>query len=579
MFSDSRAPAPGEQKAFKPPHAPHFIPWLRNSLKPQHGGGDLNGPYKPGTNNRTSLEKTKGIGFFSKKGDVRCSNGVARMLPVVLRGHNILKQREDSPARWTQSPELDPLPSKEDTAPGTILVQDNTTFVRNHLSEGTPVRKYGPLVRPTPAPVIEEPNCNKGPVVVDLELRKRYASTLRRKRDLHSSSWASPDTQIERQHGFTSSFSYIQQQSKSQRDLRDPVEGFNGPLNGVIFSTEVPQRGTATLRAPSKPRPSGESMKGQNQTWVQYKQSHEATAQRKGSGGTSSRKVVRNQIKRVVENLEQVLTALRDVHQEMREVVQQIDSLTSSIDLNSEGAEGDDSSSNSGSISSEVTAISTNQRPPDPGDPPSCRRDPHIRSKSPPNIRSKSPPNIRSKSPPSMQLCPVNSAFSDRGRTLRFTCSLGFSPRQGGPLHNNNPSQNVPSHDVHLSPQRHLPVRPPTPGLSPLTVNLHHHNSPGSHSPNPSPLSPNPPAALSPSVIEKDKLGTPQSDHPSAGLHSKSAPQPPSAPATQAKPPKGRRGRKPPPYPHLRPSEPTQKKVPEPRAAPPYPEKRLSTTV
>ncbi|KAI4791146.1 hypothetical protein KUCAC02_034179, partial [Chaenocephalus aceratus] len=418
-------------------------------------------------------------------------------------------------------------------------------FVRNHLSEGTPVRKYGPLVRPTPAPVTEEPNCNKGPVVVDLELRRGYASTLRRRRDLHSSSWASPDTQIERQHGFTSSFSYIQQQSKSQRDLRDPSEGFNGPLNRVIFSTEVPQRGAATLRAPRTPRPGAESVAGQDQTWVQNKPSHEATPQRKGSGGGASRKVVRNQIKRVVDNLEQVLTALRDVHQEMREmllqaqlesiVVQQIDHLTSSIDLNAEeeegDEEGDDSSSNSGS--SEVTAISTNHRAPDPGDPPSCRGDPHIRSKSPPN----------------MQLCPVNSAFSDRGRTLRFTCSLGFSPRQGGPLQTNNPPQNV-----HLSPQRSLPVRPQTPGLSPLTDNLHPQNSPGSHSPNPSPRSPNPPPTLSPSVVEKDKLGT-------------------------HKVPTRRRGRKPPPYPHLRPSEPAQEKVPEPRTAPPYPEKRLSTTV
>ena len=32
------------------------------------------------------------------------------------------------------------------------------------------------------------------------------------------------------------------------------------------------------------------------------------------------RKAVRNQIKRVVDNLEQVLGALKDVHQEMREV-------------------------------------------------------------------------------------------------------------------------------------------------------------------------------------------------------------------------------------------------------------------
>ncbi|XP_029284845.1 uncharacterized protein LOC115006651 isoform X2 [Cottoperca gobio] len=356
MFSDSRAPAPGEQKGFKP-HAPHFIPWLRNSLKPQHGSDlGLNGPYKSGSeahNNLTPLERAKGIGFFSipgkdraKKGDVRCNNGVgvARMLPVVLRGHHILpgKQREDSPARWTQSPELDPLPTTKSSpgdaprGPSSTSALDNHTFVRNHShlsllqsqSDGTStlVRKYGPLVRPSPAPLIKEPNC-KVPVVVDMELRRGYGSstTHRCKRDLHSSSWASPDTQglTERQHGFTSSFSYVKQQSRnsqSQRDLREPpVEGLNGPLNGVIFSTEVPQRGlgcSTTLRGPRKPTPSVERMAAQNQTWVQYRPTNEGGAQRKGC----SRKVVRNQIKRVVDNLEQVLTALRDVHQEMKEL-------------------------------------------------------------------------------------------------------------------------------------------------------------------------------------------------------------------------------------------------------------------
>lgn len=329
-------------------------------------------------------------------------------------------------------------------------------------------------------------------------------------------------------------------------------------------------------------------------------------------------------------------------------MVQQIDYLTSSIDLNEveqQRTEGRDSakppsnssfSSGSGSSSSEVTVGNTHQRPKSEDQPGttgssgSLRRDHHYRSQSPPNVL----------------LCHVSSGFSsERSQTLRFTSSLGSSPRQGGPLQysNNPPSSNplqilnLTSHDLTLSPQRSIPVRPPTPGLSPLTVNFHHPSSPNSqpHSPGPSssitfspvsppsPLSPKPhqPPTLSPSVIIENKIGsykTPHSDHPSAGALSPSSTQPPSAScpptnsetqtvsnnnrerrvssagpvhipsqmctalAATAKPPaaQGRRGRKPPPYPHHRPYEHT-KKVKEPRKAPPYPEKRrlLSTTV
>lgn len=380
MFSDSQAPAPGEQKGFKP-HAPHFIPWLRNSLKSHHSSDlGLNGPYKPnseGRNNLTPLERAKGIGFFSipgkdrsKKGDLQCNGmGVARMLPVMLRGPHILpgrlgKRREDSPVRWNQSPELDqdsgtannPGDGQQCLVNSSSAAQDTQTVVRNHSSHlsllhsqndrtSASVRKYGPLVGPAhlPAPALlaEESNC-KVPVGLSMEDRKGkwdYASqTTYRKRDLHSCSWLNPDTQglTERQDGFSSSFSSIKQQSRSsqsQRDLtvlREPaVDAFNGTLSRVIFSTEVPQRNlgcTATLRGPRKPRPSSEriAVLGQNQTWVQHRPTSE---HRLTSGGESQRKedgcnrrAVRNQIKRVMNNLEQVLTALRDVHQEMKEV-------------------------------------------------------------------------------------------------------------------------------------------------------------------------------------------------------------------------------------------------------------------
>ena len=363
MFSDSRAPAPAEPKGFKP-HTPHFIPWLRNSLKPPHSGDlGLNGPYKSGSearNNLTPLERAKGIGLFSihgknreKKGELRLNGmGMARILPVVLRGHQILpgslrKQREDSPARRSQSPDLEPEP-RQQTSPADRPQGPgkSSTSVQNHHSsllqlqtDGTDtlVKKYGPLVGPPSAARLEEPNC-KVPVVVAMEDRRGnvwdYASTTTyHQRQFHSSSWLSADNQglTDRQHGFTSSFSNVKhgsRNSKSHRDLtalrEPPGKGFSGTLSGVLFTTEDPQRGlgcSTTLRGPRKHRAGSEQPRilGQNQTWAQYRPPAERELQ--GKEARCSRKVVRNQIKRVVSNLEQVLMALRDVHQEMKEVM------------------------------------------------------------------------------------------------------------------------------------------------------------------------------------------------------------------------------------------------------------------
>ncbi|XP_068176474.1 uncharacterized protein [Antennarius striatus] len=668
MFSDSSAPAPGEQKGFKS-HAPHFIPWLRNSLKPHHSSDlGLNGPYKPSSevrNNLTHLERAKGIGFFSiqgkdraKKGELRCNRvGMARMLPVVLRGHHILpgglgKQRKDSPPRWNQSPELQPernmqmclgerLQGLSSSPPS---AQDNLTFVRNPSSQlnlpqsqndcsSTLIRKYGPLAGPPSAPSPDEANLKAPVVVVTDDKRGKVShygsSTIYQQKDLHLSNWLNSDTSF-------SDNKHRNMISKSHRDLtalrEPPVEGVNGPLNGVIFSTEVPQEGinhNPTLQGSSKSRPN------QNQACVQYSPTNDRGVQKKEAGCT--RTVVRNQIKRVVVNLEQVLRALRDIHQEMKEVVQQIDYLTSSIELSEEEqwrtTGGDntelvsDASSGSDTGSSEATAGNTHQRCVKPGDQAgttdssaSLRRDHHSRRQSPPHVLLR--------------------LSSERTDNIQYTSSLGLSSRQGLSLqYNNNRSscnplqlQNVTSHDLTSSPQRSLPGRPPTPGLSPITVNLHHSNSSTSqlHSSRPcSSIKVSPPSTLSPqtqppptfssSVIVRNETGscdTQQGDHPSAGQLSPSSTQPPSvgrpptdtesqtlsnddgerlassagsihrpqqmSTATTAKPPtgQGRRGRKPPPYPHNKTSEST-KKVKEPRKAPPYPEKRrlLLTTV
>lgn len=319
-------------------------------------------------------------------------------------------------------------------------------------------------------------------------------------------------------------------------------------------------------------------------------------------------------------------------------MVQQIDFLTSSIDLNEEeqqqsghtGGESTRSHGDSGSSpsSSEATLRRSHQRPSDSEDKPG---DVDLSGTLRINHRS------RNRSPPTVLLTTVTSGFvTDRKRNLRFASNLGSSTAQQGPPQLSPPLQSLVSNDLAPSPQRDIPVRPPTPGLSPLTVNLHHASSPASppHSPGPSsstikvsPSSPvfpkpPPPPTLCPSVIIENKIRsyqTPQSDPPSADQPCPSLTQPPSAccpptssaaqtapshdgeplaafartvnklskagltaAAAKTKPPtsQDRRGRKPPPYPHQGASELT-KKAKEPRRAPPYPEKRrlLSTTV
>lgn len=310
-------------------------------------------------------------------------------------------------------------------------------------------------------------------------------------------------------------------------------------------------------------------------------------------------------------------------------MVQQIEFLTSSIDLNEEdqqpsatGVDGvrppSDSGSTSGSSSSssEVTVGSFHRRPSEPKDKPGAtessgtlRPDHHRGSLSPPQV-----------------LVSTSEFLADRSGNFRFSSGLGSSLQHSNNHLSSSPPllQDLTSSDFALSPQKSLPVRPPTPGVSPLTVNL-----PGSqpHSPGPStsikisPTSslsakPQPAPTICPAVIIGNKIRSsqsPESDHPSVVQACASSAQPPPAccPPTDSdtqtasadhreqpgpsagrinrlpqvcsasEPPAkpltapSRRGHKPPPYPDH------TKKVKEPRTAPPYPEKRrlLSTTV
>lgn len=351
MFSESRTPAPGEQKSFKP-HAPHFIPWLRNSLKPHHassgsggggGGSDigLNGPYKSAVKpeaNRNStlapLEKTKGRGIFSSnpaksraKRELRFNAaGVARILPVVLRGHHILqgplgKQRDEggSGEREERPPELDREPEGREVEPhqqqepsnsSASIKEQNAASIPQSDGTVTLLRKYGTLVEAAPSqPDSAVPGCLNSDISCESTNQQRV---------------------------FTSSFTLIRPKSSSSQSHRDltalrelPTEGPGLPLNGLIFSTEVPLRGLAncstSLRSSRKHRLSLDhsgTLGVHSHTWSQRRPTSESREPaRKEAGAGCSRKVVRHQIKKVVDNLEQVLRALRDVHQEMSEVL------------------------------------------------------------------------------------------------------------------------------------------------------------------------------------------------------------------------------------------------------------------
>lgn len=591
MFSDSRGSA--EHKGFKT-HGPHFLPWLRNSLKShQNHDGSINGAVKSVSENRNHL---KGRGFFSIQGkdkERKGCNGVARMLPVVLRGHHILsgKQREDSPARWTQSPELDPEVSNT-PEPDRGLSEDNHSEIKCSPQNVAPsqseqicatLRRYGPLVVAPPAPP-EEPKCPP-PVVVCVDNKEKvwdYSSRSFRQRDLHSASWVGPETQsVLNRHQFTSSFSFIHQQSRNSQSHRDLTSlrdaHLDRALNGVLFSTQVAQRGpgcTKTLRGPRKPRPSSERITNLEQAWFQPHRTNIST-------GEGKRKAVRNQIKRVMDNLEHVLGALRDVQQEMKEVVQQIDYLTSSIDLNEdEQPDSQTQSSSNSSSSSALTVGSVIHRPSGASQNSDFWKDNQTTS--------------RSQSPPNVLLLPIN---SDHTNTLRFSSRKGNSNHT--PEKTDSLTQTIVSP---ISPQRTLPVRPPTPGLSPLTVNLQHPNSPVSQPESPTPAAT--PSSLtspqSPSCVKPPPFSS-TSVRPGSHQASVKARPPTTIPVPDAtrdrrvvsassshmtlplKPKTGqqsRKGRKPPPYPHHRLSD-EHLKPKESRKAPPYPEKRrlLSTTV
>ncbi|KAJ8408245.1 hypothetical protein AAFF_G00256590 [Aldrovandia affinis] len=147
---------------------------------------------------------------------------------------------------------------------------------------------------------------------------------------------------LSRQHGSNNTFLDAREYTSFNNGLRGLMRakalderGWHRPSSaqGVIFSTEVPQRELDHRRQRSLCWP------GSDVTDVQNKRSSAAQGQRREpvtDGAKMSQATVRDQIRRVVVDLEDVLGGLKQVHLEMKEVVQQIELLTSNIDLGEE---------------------------------------------------------------------------------------------------------------------------------------------------------------------------------------------------------------------------------------------------
>uniref|UniRef100_A0A1A8CS88 Protein Largen n=1 Tax=Nothobranchius kadleci TaxID=1051664 RepID=A0A1A8CS88_NOTKA len=126
-----------------------------------------------------------------------------------------------------------------------------------------------------------------------------------------------------------------QDQGKLKGGSEDDLNHCSGS-DKSFFSTEVPQKHLSRTRRkesciPLSNNTCSETSKSTTSSEHQHQGSKVTTQGRKQD-------TVRDQIRQVVTNLEEVLGGLKQVHVEMKEVVEQIDRLTANIDLSKEEA-------------------------------------------------------------------------------------------------------------------------------------------------------------------------------------------------------------------------------------------------
>ena len=335
---------------------PHFFPWLCSGLKShQTGGGSGGGGGGGGDGGDLGLEPSW-RGAFRRSAEPRLEDlaprgrikeeiqpgrgkekhrksvprgngmGLARRLPLVLRGRHILseglgKAKEDGPGKKDPSPEPvpnsdpGPRPAVQDgpRGPGDdgVPVQGSNpepSPVRTPGSQlslpstpqsegvGPPLRKYGPLapvtVPATPGKQVVQEESNlkvPSPRSKEEEDRERLSVFLRRtyrQRDPAFSCWINSPTwsTVDGQRGFKSGVGGPHERtgdSPVQRPPagRDQLPGarFNhrGSFKGDVLSRERPPHTdagfTRTLPGRRKPRPKSELVqsRGPEQAWVQ----------------------------------------------------------------------------------------------------------------------------------------------------------------------------------------------------------------------------------------------------------------------------------------------------------------------
>ncbi|KAJ8278601.1 hypothetical protein COCON_G00056670 [Conger conger] len=285
--------------------------------------------------------------------------------------------REPGSARWSQAPE----PRQRRGSPGREALRECVcSSSRGHPAQPHPPgRKYVP---PPPAGFKGQESYGVPGFVVERQFWGYSRESFQRGSRVFGQAHAAtrgfgrqPGSNSTRAHGPEYS-NFNHGSGDSTRPQYRQEQGCNGPSStrGLIFSTEVPRRepGRGGQRSLCWP--------GSDGTPVQNKCPVTEQGQKKEPGADKpkmSQAAVRDQIRRVVGDLEGVLGGLKQVHLEMKEVVQQIELLTSNIDLGEEDPSNSVpsdtlcSSSSSGVMMSSHRGVGGHR--PKQGDPPRAR--------------------------------------------------------------------------------------------------------------------------------------------------------------------------------------------------------------
>ncbi|KAJ8374635.1 hypothetical protein SKAU_G00052150 [Synaphobranchus kaupii] len=347
MFSDSRQL--GQQRVPQRSNSPQH--WLHNGVMVQRETA-CTGPsvqteaslLPPDRRReaRLTLQEEKGNSHVKERTETNFDGRNLQRRPLLTEQKHgwrpdPVSQRgpwDSGSARWNQAPEL----RQKRSSPGREPLRECVCSSHGYQTQPHPSgRKY---VSPPPTGFKGQESYGVPGYMVERQFRGYARENYQRGSHVSGQAHAAACS-FNRQHGSNSTFIHGQEYSDYNHGLRDltraknrPEQGCNGPSStqGLIFSTEVPQRELDYNRQRSLCWPG-------NVTDIQNKYSSREQGQKKDPGNDRpkmSQAAVRDQIRRVVVDLEGVLGGLKQVHLEMKEVVQQIELLTSNIDLGEE---------------------------------------------------------------------------------------------------------------------------------------------------------------------------------------------------------------------------------------------------